>query len=130
MSEAPPPGRDRQAARTFGIRAEWVALALLTVTGYRVLARNFTAPGGEIDLIAQRGQTIAFIEVKARPQMDQALIAITEQKRRRIARAAQVWLRQNCWAAAYVLRGDAVFIAPRRWPRHVPAAFELDLMGY
>ena len=33
MSEAPPPGRDRQAARTFGIRAEWVALALLTVTG-------------------------------------------------------------------------------------------------
>ena len=130
MSEAPPPGRDRQAARTFGIRAEWAALALLTLTGYRVLARNFVAPGGEIDLIAQRGQTIAFIEVKARPQMDQALIAITEQKRRRIARAAQVWLRQNRWAAAYALRGDAVFIAPRRLPRHLPAAFELDLMGY
>ena len=130
MSDAPPPGRDRQAARTFGIRAEWAALALLTVTGYRVLARNFVAPGGEIDLIAQRGQTIAFIEVKARPQMDQALIAITEQKRRRIARAAQVWLRQNRWAATYALRGDAVFIAPRRLPRHLPAAFELDLMGY
>ena len=130
MSDAPPPGRDRQAARSFGIRAEWAALALLTFTGYRVLARNFTAPGGEIDLIAQRGQTIAFIEVKARPEMDQALIAITEQKRRRIARAVQVWLRQNRWAAAYALRGDAVFIAPRRWPRHVPAAFELDLSGY
>jgi len=130
MSDAPPPGRDRQAARTFGIRAEWAALALLTLTGYRVLARNFVAPGGEIDLIAQRGQTIAFIEVKARPQMDQALIAITEQKRRRIARAAQVWLRQNRWAATYALRGDAVFIAPRRLPRHLPAAFELDLMGY
>ena len=130
MSDAPPPGRDRQAARTFGIRAEWAALALLTVTGYRVLARNFVAPGGEIDLIAQRGQTIAFIEVKARPDMDQALIAITEQKRRRIARAAQVWLRQNRWAATYALRGDAVFIAPRRLPRHLPAAFELDLMGY
>ena len=130
MSEAPPPGRDRQAARTFGIRAEWAALALLTLTGYRVLARNFVAPGGEIDLIAQRGQTIAFIEVKARPQMDQALIAITEQKRRRIARAAQVWLRQNRWAVTYTLRGDAVFIAPRRLPRHLPAAFELDLMGY
>ena len=130
MSDAPPPGRDRQAARTFGIRAEWAALALLTLTGYRVLARNFVAPGGEIDLIAQRGQTIAFIEVKARPDMDQALIAITEQKRRRIARAAQVWLRQNRWAATYALRGDAVFIAPRRLPRHLPAAFELDLMGY
>ena len=130
MSDAPPPGRDRQAARTFGIRAEWAALALLTLTGYRVLARNFMAPGGEIDLIAQRGQTIAFIEVKARPDMDQALIAITEQKRRRITRAAQVWLWQNRWAATYALRGDAVFIAPRCWPRHVPAAFELDLPGY
>ncbi len=130
MTDAPPPGRDRQAARSFGIRAEWAALALLTLRGYRVLARNFTAPGGEIDLIAQRGQTIAFIEVKARPQMDQALIAITEQKRRRIGRAVQVWLRQNRWAATYALRGDAVFIAPRRWPRHVPAAFELDLPGY
>jgi putative endonuclease len=122
--------RDRQAARTFGVRAEWVALALLTLRGYRVLARNFTAPGGEIDLIAQRGQTIAFVEVKARPHMDQALIAITEQKRRRIARAVQVWLRTNRWAATHVLRGDAVVVAPRRWPRHVPAAFELDLSGY
>jgi putative endonuclease len=130
MSDAPPPGRDRQAARTFGVRAEWAALALLTLTGYRVLARNFVAPGGEIDLIAQRGQTIAFIEVKARPDMDQALIAITEQKRRRIARAAQVWLRQNRWAVTYALRGDAVFIVPRRLPRHLPGAFELDLMGY
>ena len=130
MSDAPPPGRDRQAARTFGMRAEWVALALLTLTGYRVLARNFTAPGGEIDLIAQRGQTIAFIEVKARPDMDQALIAITEQKRRRIARAAKAWLRQNRWAVTYALRGDAVFISPRRLPRHLPGAFELDLMGY
>jgi hypothetical protein len=77
-----------------------------------------------------RGQTVAFIEVKARPDMDQALIAITEQKRRRIARAAKAWLRQNRWAATYALRGDAVFIAPRRLPRHLPGAFELDLMGY
>ncbi len=130
MTEAPTPRRDRRAARSFGLRAEWAALALLTLTGHRVLARNFTAPGGEIDLIAQRGQTIAFIEVKARPDMDQAMIAITEQKRRRIRRAAAVWLRQNRWAAAYALRGDAVFAAPGRLPRHLPDAFTLDLSGY
>jgi putative endonuclease len=130
MSDAPRPGRDRQAARSFGLRAEWAALALLTLKGYRVLARNFTAPGGEIDLIAQRGQTLAFIEVKARPGMDQALVAITEQKRRRIGRAAAVWLRRNRWAASYALRGDAVFIAPGKLPRHLPDAFALDLSGY
>lgn len=130
MTAAPEPRRDRRAARGFGIRAEWAALALLTIKGYRVLARNFSAPGGEIDLIAQRGQTIAFIEVKARPDMDQAAIAITEQKRRRIGRAAAVWLRQNRWAAAYALRGDAVFVAPRRLPRHLRDAFALDFGGY
>ena len=128
MSEAP--GRDRRAARSFGIRAEWAALALLTLKGYRVLARNFSAPGGEIDLVAQRGDTICFIEVKARPDLDEAMIAITEQKRRRIARAAAVWLRQNRWASAYALRGDAVFAAPRRLPRHLPNAFTLDPGGY
>ena len=128
MSEAP--GRDRRAARSFGIRAEWAALALLTLKGYRVLARNFSAPGGEIDLVAQRGDTICFIEVKARPDLDEAMIAITEQKRRRIARAAAVWLRQNRWAGAYALRGDAVFAAPRRLPRHLPNAFTLDPGGY
>ncbi len=130
MSNAPSPGRDRRAARGFGTRAEWAALALLTLKGYRVLARNFNAPGGEIDLIAQRGETIAFIEVKARPDLGQAAIAITEQKRRRIGRAAAVWLRQNRWAVAYTLRGDAVFAAPRRWPRHLLDAFALDLGGY
>ena len=127
MSRSATPQRDRHGARSFGIRAEWVALGLLLVCGYRVLARNFRAPGGEIDLIAQRGRTIAFVEVKARPVMDQALTAITEQKRRRIARAARAWLARNRWASAYTLRGDAVFVAPRRLPRHLPAAFELDL---
>ena len=96
----------------------------------RVLIRRYRNPLGEIDLIARDGDTLVFVEVKARPHMDQALIAITEQKRRRIARAVQVWLRTNRWAATHVLRGDAVVVAPRRWPRHVPAAFELDLSGY
>ena len=48
----------------------------------------------------RRGATIAFVEVKARDDLDAAAAAITEAKRRRIGRAARVWLARNPWAAA------------------------------
>jgi len=114
-------------AHRWGLRAEWLAAAFLAVKGYRILARKFVVAGGEIDLIAARGDVIAFIEVKARPGFDDALLAIDGVKRRRIARAARVWLTKNPSAIRATLRGDAVLIAPRRWPRHVEAAFELEV---
>ena len=119
--------RKREKARAFGLRAETLAAFWLRLKFYRIVARNFSAPGGEIDIVAQRGDTIAFVEVKARPQLDQAQMAIDTAKVRRISRAAGFWLSSHRWAAKGVLRGDAVFIAPGRWPLHVEAAFTLDL---
>jgi len=55
------------------------------------------------------------------------MMAIDFVKRRRLSRAARIWLAANPWAAALTLRGDAVFIAPWRWPRHGIAVVELDL---
>jgi putative endonuclease len=121
------PAAARRRAHLFGLRAEGVAALLMRLKGYRVLARRFVVAGGEIDIVAQRGQTIAFIEVKARGDLDAAAGAILETKRRRISRAARVWLARNPWAAGATLRGDAVFIAPGRLPRHVGAAYRLDL---
>ncbi len=118
----------RQRARGFGRRGEWAALILLVLKGYRILARNYSAPGGEIDLIICRGQAIAFVEVKARPEIEAARTAISEQKRRRVARAARAWLSQNRWANGYNLRVDAVFVSPRRLPEHLSAAFDLELI--
>ena len=117
----------RRATYLRGHWAEHVALALLILKGYRLLARRYAASGGEIDLIVKRGDTIAFIEVKARNVMDNALIAIGAQKRERFSRAARAWLSRNGWAANKVLRADAVFVAPGRWPRHLPAAFEMEM---
>jgi putative endonuclease len=114
-------------AHRWGLRAEWLAAAFLLAKGYRILARKFVIAAGEIDLIARRRDVIAFVEVKARPDFDDALIAIDAVKRRRIARAARVWLTRNPGAVNATLRGDAVLIAPMRWPRHVEAAFELEL---
>jgi putative endonuclease len=117
----------RRATFLRGHVAERVALALLLMKGYRPLARRYAAAGGEVDLIVARGETVVFVEVKARGLMDDALTAITATKRRRFSRAARAWLARNPWAAAKILRADAVFVAPLSWPRHQEAAFELEI---
>jgi len=121
------PAKARRRAHRFGLRAESIAALLLRLKGYQVLELRFAAAGGEIDLVARRGATIAFVEVKARDDLDAAAAAISETKRRRVSRAARVWLARNPWAAGLNLRGDAVFVAPWRLPRHIAAAYRLDL---
>ena len=117
----------RRATYARGLSAEAVALGLLMLKGYRPLARRFSAAGGEIDIIVRRGNAVAFVEVKARGVMDDALSSIGAVKRRRFSRAARAWVARHPWAATKTLRADAVFVAPRRWPRHLVAAFELEM---
>jgi putative endonuclease len=121
--------RSRRARRSglTGRRSEWLAILWLAAKGYRLLARRFGGKGGEIDLIVKRGRTVAFVEVKARGAIEDALEAITPQKRRLVEARIRQWLAQNPWAMDHHLRADAVFLAPRRWPRHVPAVFPLVL---
>ena len=118
--------RRRGEARTFGLRAEALAAVWLQSHLYQILDRNFTASGGEIDIVARRGAVIAFVEVKARPSLEEAQVAIGAIKTARISRTAQFWLTRNRWAADMVLRGDAIFIAPWCLPLHVENAFTLD----
>ena len=117
----------RRGAHLYGLKAESIAALLLRLKGYTILAQRFVVSGGEIDLIARRGGTVAFVEVKARANLEVAAIAISAAKRRRIARAARVWLSRNQWAAGLTLRGDAIFVAPRRLPRHAADAFRLEI---
>lgn len=117
----------RALAHRRGILAERVALAVLRLKGYRVLAFRYRVHGGEIDIIVRRGDTVAFVEVKVRPTLDEAKTAVSFSKGRRISRAARVWLAANPWAAPLTLRGDAIFVAPWCWPRHVIAAIPLEL---
>ena len=119
--------RRRRGAHLFGLKAESIAALLLRLKGYSILARRFAVSGGEIDLIGQKGDVIAFVEVKARGDLEAAAGSISATKRRRIARAARVWLARNPWAAGFTYRGDAVFVAPRRLPRHAPSAYRLEI---
>lgn len=99
----------------------------MILRGYRIVARGFRVAGGEIDIVARRGAVVAFVEVKARPTSEEALLAVTATKRRRVERAAAVWLSRNPWAARCTFRGDAVLVVPRHWPRHFADAFQVGI---
>ena len=118
---------DRHAARRLGLRAERQAELLLRFKFYRILARNYRVRDGEIDLIARRGSVIAFVEVKARPHLMEGLESVSGRKQRRVSRAARSWLAANPWGSRLTLRGDGIFLVPRRLPTHVSNLFELDL---
>ncbi len=109
-----------------GRRAEAIAAWWLLLKGYRVLARRFKVPSGEIDLVVRRGKVIAAVEVKERASLDRAAEAIGPRQRRRVARAAQAFMQQNPAQAVCDLRFDVVLIVPGRRPRHVPDAWRPD----
>lgn len=124
MARASP--TSRRGALRRGHVAEFAALALLVLKGYRPIARRFSAAGGEIDLIVRRGRAIVFVEVKARSRMAEAQTAISATKRRRFSRAVRAWASRNPWCESWTLRADAVFLAPMRLPLHMEHAFVIE----
>ncbi len=113
-------------ARTFqiGLSAESRAAAFLIAKGYRILKRRFRTPYGEIDIVARRRNLVAFVEVKARATLDDAAYAVTPRQQKRIIDAANAWLMAHPEHASFEMRFDAVLVAPRHMPRHLPGAFD------
>lgn len=126
MRSEPAPETRRRAYRR-GLGAETLAVVWLRLKGYRILGRRFRAGTGEIDIIACKGDTVAFVEVKARTDADEALAAIDARTRRRIAAAGRVWLARHPRYAAFTLRYDVILITGRGLmrfiPRHMISAF-------
>jgi len=118
------PSPARRAAFRRGLSAETRAAVMLFVKGYRILARRWQTSVGEIDIVARRRRVLVFVEVKARARLDDAAEAVSERQRRRICAAAQAWLAGHPEYAAAEIRFDAVLVMPRRWPRHIVAAFD------
>lgn len=84
----------------FGNRAEWAALVLLLLKGYRPRHRNWRGAGGELDLVVEKRNEIVFVEVKARSSrlFGGAVGAVDSQKRRILARVSSAYLsRFDLW---------------------------------
>src|SRR3954467_9909791 len=86
------PQPNGQRARRRGDLAEFLCRVHLRLRGWRIVARDWRCPAGEIDIVARRGNVLAIVEAKARPPPADAASAITPRQRRRIARAASAFL--------------------------------------
>ncbi len=83
--------------RDLGGFGERVARAHLEAKDYRILATNFRTREGEVDIVAQQGATVAFVEVKTRrgDAMGSALEAVDARKARRLLLAADAFVVQH-----------------------------------
>jgi putative endonuclease len=80
------PRPERVAAFKLGLSAESRAAMFLIAKAYRILARRWKTPFGEIDIIARRRHSLVFVEVKARATLEEAVEAVTEHSKQRIVK--------------------------------------------
>jgi putative endonuclease len=118
------PRPERQVAFRLGLSAESRAAAFLIAKGYRIVARRWRSPVGEIDIVARRRGTLVFVEVKARERFDDAAEAVIGRQQRRIIAAAEAWLASHPDDINSDMRFDVVLVAPKSMPRHIMAAFD------
>src|SRR5262249_3685903 len=121
---APAPRPERQVAFRLGLSAESRAAAFLIAEGFRILARRYRSPVGRVDIVARPRPPLAFVEVKAREELDDAAWSVTERQQARIIAAAETWLARYPDERIRDIRFDAMLVAPGRIPRHIPAAFD------
>jgi len=114
----------RRRAYARGRRAELLAAWWLRLHGYRILARGFRVPVGEIDLVARRGGILAFVEVKRRARLDSAGEAVSRRNQRRVHHAAELFLQRHPELGGLQPRFDALLLVPRRLPVHLKDAWQ------
>jgi putative endonuclease len=106
------PRPERVNAFRLGLSAESRAAMMLVAKAYRIVARRWKTPFGEIDIVARRRRALVFVEVKARDKIDDGLEAVTERTKRRIVAAAELWLAQHPEDVDAEIRFDVMVVAP------------------
>lgn len=109
---------NRADRERLGRRGESLAAWYLRLKGWRILARRVKTPRGEVDLVARRGRTVAFIEVKWRSNAADLDLAIDPWRLKRVIAAAE-GIAPRFMQSGDDLRVDVLLLAPRRFPRHI-----------
>lgn len=118
-----------QARRALGAAGEEIAAAHLVRRGYTILARNIRSGGVELDIVARKGRTLVFIEVKTRRSRYQgaAILAVDAAKRRRLIQGAFGWLTSERRRSTRV-RFDVIGVecdSAAHWTvQHIEGAFD------
>ncbi|PJB73303.1 MAG: hypothetical protein CO093_01030 [Alphaproteobacteria bacterium CG_4_9_14_3_um_filter_47_13] len=111
----------------YGIFAENIVAWGLRLRGYKILAKRYKTPVGEIDLIASHKNIIIFIEVKARHNLSTALQALTPHMKKRIIRAAGYFIARHSAFSNYGMRFDLIAIAPPFYWEHLDNAWQVSV---
>jgi len=112
-----------QSSYALGVAAESRARQLLESKSYRIIAQRYKTKGGEIDLVAKRGDHLAFVEVKQRKNQDEAAWSIAPRQQARIAIAAEVFLGEHATLAHCSASFDVVLVSPTQGCAHIEQAF-------
>lgn len=112
----------RQTAEAQGRRGERLAGWWLRLKGWTILDRRVRTPAGEVDLVARRGNLIAFVEVKTRRTAAELDFAIDERRLARVARAAEVLMPRYAGPGDDI-RVDVILLSPGTRPRHIENAW-------
>ena len=121
---------DKSGNLSVGERGEAIAEAYLRGRGFTILEKNYRGKTGEIDIVAREGDTIVFVEVKARRNLAYGppQLAVTPFKQRQISRTALAWLAHHRKPNA-IARFDviAILVPEHELPQieHIRNAFEL-----
>ena len=114
--------RDRRLAEASGRRGERIAAWWLWLKGWRILDTRVRTPAGEVDLVARRGNLIAFVEVKTRKTAAELDFAIDQRRLARVAAAAEVLMPRYAGPGDDI-RVDVILLAPGTRPRHIENAW-------
>ena len=114
--------RDRRKAERAGRVGETAAAWWLRLKGWKILARRVKTVAGEVDLVARRGNLVAFVEVKRRRTGAELDFAIDEYRLTRVAAAAE-YLGPRYMQPGDDMRVDVILIAPGRALRHIENAW-------
>lgn len=91
-----------------------------------MLARRARTEAGEIDLVAEREGLLAFVEVKARPNLAEAAAALSPRQRARLVAAAECWLADNPGRGGAGVRFDVLLVAADGAVRRIADAFRVE----
>lgn len=118
----PTTSRDRRIAEAAGRRGERLAGWWLRLKGWSILDRRVRTPAGEVDLVARKGNLVAFVEVKTRRTVAELDHAIDERRLARVAAAAEVLMPRYAGPGDDI-RVDVILLAPGTRPRHIENAW-------
>ena len=113
----------RQVAERNGRDGEARAACWLRAKGWHILDQRVKTKAGEIDLVAKRGNIVAFIEVKWRSKRAELDNAIDERRLARVAAATES-VAHHYAANGEDIRVDVILLAPGAFPRHIANAWQ------